>query len=236
MSAIQQLLASYKAGGGDPYFANVSLLLHCDGTNGSTTFMDSSASPKTVTRTGTTVSTAQSKFGGASAIFSSPTDKLTVPSSSAFNFGADDFCVEAWIRPNSVTSDATRMIIDRGNFSDFTPWMLTQFNNNLRFAGSANATSWAFDIFADASLNVNTLYHVAGTRSCNVFRLFCNGVQIGTQTVSTTLFDGSNAVVIGNQNSNNLLFEGYMDDIRITKGVARYTSGFSVPTEAFPNS
>ena len=236
MSAIQQLLASYKAAGGDPNFANVSLLLHCDGADGSTTFTDNSPSPKTVTRSGVTVSTAQSKFGGASAIFTSSTDKLTVPSSSAFDFGSSDFCVEAWIYPSTVTSGASRVIIDRGDFSGFTPWALTQFNNNLRFVGSSSASSWAFDIFANASLNANTWYHVAGTRSGNVFRLFCNGVQIGTQTVSATLFDGTNPIVIGNSNSNAALFSGHLDDIRITKGVARYTGNFSVPTEAFPDS
>ena len=58
------------AGPPDPDFANVSLLLHGDGTNGSTTIVDSSSSSKTVTAVGDAqISTAQSKFGGSSIYF-----------------------------------------------------------------------------------------------------------------------------------------------------------------------
>lgn len=236
MSAIQQLLASYKAGGGDPYFANVSLLLHCDGTDGSTTFTDNSPSPKTVSRVGATVSTTQSKFGGASAVFSGATDRLTVPSSSDFEFGSGDFTLETWFRPNSVSTGATQILLDRGHFSDIAPWVVTQFNTSLRFACSTNGSTWLVDIFSGAVLTANTWHHVAATRSGTSFKLFCNGTEVGSATGSGSLYASTNTVILGNGKYFDGVMAGYMDDIRITKGVARYTSGFSVPTEAFPNA
>ena len=88
--------ASAASGGGatDPYFSNVSLLLHGDGTNGSTTIIDSSPLPKTVTAFGNAqISTAQSKFGGSSIAFDGTGDSLTIP---AITF-AGDFTLEAWL-------------------------------------------------------------------------------------------------------------------------------------------
>lgn len=235
MSAIQQLLAAYKSGGGDPNFSAVSLLLHMDGSNGSTTFTDSSSSPKTVTRTGATISTTQSKFGGASARFQNTTDKLTIPSSSAFDFGSGDFTVEAWFRPDSVSS-GTQVLLDRGGLSSYTPWAVSLFNNFLRLECSVDGVSWAVNVFSDVTVSATTWYHLAATRSGSNFRLFLNGTLTASATASGALMSSSSTVVIGNTNSSASPFAGYMDDVRVTKGIARYTSNFSIPTEAFPNS
>ena len=236
MSAIQQLLASYKAGGGDPNFANVSLLLHCDGTNGSTTFTDSSAAARTVSRNGTPrISTAQSKFGGASVVFAGGSDRLIVPSSADFDFGSGDFTLEARVRPMSASQNY--VIMDRGRYTDFTPWLLMLSGGALRLLCSNGYGSWdVCNITGTTNLAATTWHHVAATRESSTFRIFVNGTQEGTATSATALGSTTNAVQIGNDTDSTYGFNGYMDDIRITKGVARYTSGFSVPTEAFPNS
>ena len=79
----------------DEEFDKVSLLLHGDGTNGSTTIIDSSSSPKAVTAVGDAqISTAQSKFGGASIAFDGAGDWLTTPASNNFAFGIGDFTIE----------------------------------------------------------------------------------------------------------------------------------------------
>lgn len=238
MSAIQQLLAGYPvaAGATDPNFANVSLLLHCDGANGSTTFTDSSPSPKTVSRNGTVdIRTSQSKFGGASAYFQGGADRLTVPSSSAFDFGTGDFTLEAWVRPNSASQ--TLVIMDRGRYADFTPWVLMLSGGVLRLACSNWFGSWdVCNINGTTNLAALTWHHVAATRSGTTFRIFVNGTQEGTATSATALGATTSVVQIGRDADSVYGFVGYMDDIRITKGVARYTGNFSVPTEAFPNS
>lgn len=233
MSAIQQLLPTYKLAG-DPYFSNVSLLLHMDGTNGSTTFTDSSPSPKIITRTGATIATSQSKFGGASGYFSSSADRLTAPSSSAFEFGSGDWTVELFIYP--LTLSGFHVLVDRGDYTNFSPWLIGQNNATIRLACTASGSSWSVDFVTGNVLSASTWHHIAVTRSGNVFRIFVNGVQQGTQTVSMTHAASTFPMQIGNDNGNTYYYSGYMDEVRITKGVARYTSGFSVPTEAFPNS
>lgn len=234
-------VAKGQAGGpgpsGDQFYQDVSLLLHLDGPDGSTTFTDSSPRPKTVTRAGSArISTAQSQFGGASALFSSAGDYLTSASNADFDFGSGDFTIEFFMRPSSVTSGATAVLIDRGDFSNFTPWAITQFNSSLRLVTSVTGSAWMVDIFSSGVLTANTLSHVAASRAGNVFRLFHNGNQIGTQTASGTLRTITMPIGIGRGlGTNSSQYSGYMDEVRVTKGVARYTSNFTVPAEAFPN-
>jgi hypothetical protein len=81
----------------DPNFANVSLLLYGNGINGSTSIIDSSPSPKTVTAFGNAqISTAQSKFGGSSIAFDGTGDYLTVPDNDNFALGNGNFTIECW--------------------------------------------------------------------------------------------------------------------------------------------
>jgi hypothetical protein len=85
----------------DTNINEVSLLLHGDGTNGSTTITDSSLTPKTVTAVGNAqISTAQSKFGGASILLDGSGDYLDVGSNSAFGYGLSDFTIETWVYRN----------------------------------------------------------------------------------------------------------------------------------------
>jgi len=86
-----------------------SLILLCNGSNGSSIFTDSSPSPKTVTAHGNAqISTAQSKSGGSSAYFDGSGDFLTVPADADLQFGSGDFTVEAWVYP--TTASGTRCI------------------------------------------------------------------------------------------------------------------------------
>ena len=93
---------SYIATVGD---STVSLLLHMDGANNSTTFTDRSYSPKTVTAFGNAkISTAQSKFGGASAAFDGSGDYIEFDRGTDLQFGAGDFTIEGWVNLNSFAS------------------------------------------------------------------------------------------------------------------------------------
>jgi hypothetical protein len=85
----------------DPNFADVSLLLHGDGANGSTTIIDSSPTPKTVTAFGNAqISTAQSKFGGASIALDGTGDYASTGNSSDLLMGSAVFTIECWFYPN----------------------------------------------------------------------------------------------------------------------------------------
>ena len=108
--------ATATAGGSDPYFNNVVLLLHMNGANSGTTFTDSSSFARTVTTYGDAkTSTTQSKFNGSSGLFDGTTDRLSVPASSDFNMGSGDFTIETWIYP--TTLGGTQYLFDSGGNS-----------------------------------------------------------------------------------------------------------------------
>ena len=90
---------------GDDYYNSCSLLMHFNGTNGSTTFTDNGPSPKTVTsNNGAAISTAQSKFGGASGLFDGTNDYLSTNSTSAFDWQGD-ITIECWIYPLALNGN-----------------------------------------------------------------------------------------------------------------------------------
>jgi hypothetical protein len=220
---------------GDPYyFDNVGLLLHCDGVNNSAVFTDSSPTPKAVTVSGDAkISTTDSKFGGASAFFTgvSGSGYLSIPSNAAFNFGADAFTIEAWVR------------VQAGGFSNLpviatnTGWtsganVFYVSAGNFRFASNVNGNPVVIHYY-DFTTQWN---HVALVRSGNTFTLFLNGAAVATGSASGSVNFSSGATLIGATGWNSSeRFKGYIDELRVTKGVARYTTNFTPPPEPFPD-
>lgn len=211
--------------GGDPFFANVSLLLHGDGTNGSTTFIDSSRNAFTATVNGSTeIRTAIKKFGTGSIYNPGGTsDRITFASDPAFAMGTGDFTIEAWIYPTTswggydgiFTVGVTNGILFGKNNSGF----------GLREYGVG-------DLIQTTPPALNTWTHVAVSRQSTNLRLFVDGVLVDTVTNSSNFAQGgamiANTPAIAS-------FGGYIDELRVTKGIARYTSTFALPTQAFPN-
>jgi len=216
---------------GDPYYGNVTLLLKGDGTNNSTTFIDNSCLPRSITRNGDTkISTTQSKFGGSSMYFDGSGDYLTATDSNAFIFGTGDFTIEAWIYP-VITSDHNP-IFSTAEPTDYQGvWFGTNAAINLHVA--LGNGSWVVNVGTCGALTLNTWQHVALTRSGNTFRTFVNGVQTWTVDNSLSLPNSNNAARVGGRPSYSQFFNGYIDDLRVTKGIARYTSNFTPPTTAY---
>ena len=217
----------------DPYFANVSLLLHMDGSNGSTTFTDSSNNAVSVTANGNAqISTAQNKFGGSSGSFSA--GHIITPASSLFDFGTGDFCIEFWCYFNSVASNQRLGGGDLQSGGNFNWAIYTTSSGQLDYYLGTGST---WDIAAAKSIgaiSTGQWYHVALVRNGTTFTGYLDGVSGSSTTSSASLATNStNGAFFGTQGSSN--YDGYLDDIRITKGVARYTSNFTPPTAAFPN-
>jgi len=207
--------------------ATTVLLLHCDGTNGSTSFPDSSASNKTITANGNAkVDTSQSEFGGASANFDGTNSYLSVPTSSDFNFTTGDFTIDFWVRFNSIAS-FPQTFVSRNNFSTMRLQMddanhIAFFLMGLdAFGGSIAWTPAA-----------NTWYHIAVTRQSGSMRLFINGTQTGPTNTDNTNVSDTTPILIGQTASVNW-FNGWIDEFRIINQVAVYTTNFTPPAKAY---
>lgn len=233
---------TFSAGGsppppGDPYFASVVMLLHMDGSNNSTTFTDSSSGGKTVTAVnGAKLTTTGAKYGSACGTFAAAgLDYLQLADSADWHFGSGDFTIELWAYPLSATASGT-VIAQWGASSN--SWFFgvgTGYGFYLSTNGSSSVLALPLSRWPGGA---NAWQHVAICRSGASLRLFVNGVQQGsTYNISTsTLHDSSNALRVAVDNAGNPLFNGRLDDLRITKGVARYTADFTPPTSAHPDA
>lgn len=223
----------------DPNFANVSALLHMDGANGATTFPDSSPRPKTFAALGAAqVSTAQSRFGGASLLLDGLSAYLEAPSSVDFDFGTGDFTVEAWMYTATVAV-GQGVIIGRQEPGANAGFQFRRNNSTLQLEMRATGNGPLFSISTPAnSLVVNAWHHVAATRSGTTISLFVDGALLASGA-SATNANCVRPLTIGVLNDTGPLagfFQGHIDEVRITKGTARYTANFTPPTTAFPNA
>lgn len=212
----------------DPNFANVSLLLHADGTNGSTSFTDFSPIAHTLTTNGNAqVSTTSPKFGTGSLLLDGSGDDLSIPASTSLAFGTGSFTMEAFIK---ITAFQNCYIFGQRAFGGFHMGVLA----DGRFLGITPA----LNSIAEPSVSMveGTWYHVAFTRdaSSNI-RIFVDGVLRNSNTSSE---DGNatGTSYVGQTGINDRYFYGRFDELRITKGVCRYTADFTPPTAAFPDA
>jgi hypothetical protein len=223
----------------DPNFAFNSLLLHGNGTNGSTVITDSSGSPKTVTAVGNAqISTAiADPFGSTTGVlaFDGTGDYLTGTTSQADDFNLPgDFTIESWIYLNSTSGTQTIA----GKWATGQQAWIFQTTNTSLLIATGNSGTFSTLSSASTTWAPSTWYHVGATRSGSNIRLFRNGVLIGTNpnTANATSANTTSVIYVGmNQDGSQQLLNGYIDDLRITKGVARYTANFTPPTLPFPD-
>jgi len=220
----------------DADFSSVSLMLHFDGANNSTTVTDSSMVPKTGTAMGNAkISTTQYKFGGASGYFDGSGDYVEFANNSAFAMGAGDFTIEMWAYPDTVSG--AHALIGYANGS--------AANTNYSFQLLQNAAQWQLNAFSGSTVygsaagtaSVNTQHHVALVRHGANLIAYINGIAVQTTAVGVNgLNDPSGAVLQIGQVQGYYPFSGYIDELRITKGLARYTADFTPQTAAFGHS
>ena len=214
----------------DPHIDKVALLLHMDGVDGSTTFKDSSLTAKAITASGNAkVSAAQSKWGGASLALDGSGDYLSAPAHADFVFGSGDFTVELLI---NTTTAQEKVLVDQYERGNDNSWQLLVRDGKLSWYSGGYVLTGA------AAVNNGAWHHVAAARSAGTLRFFVDGVLDGSvalgRNFNTNLVLGIGAQV-GARNSV-YDFPGYIDELRITKGVCRYTDNFAPPTGPFPDS
>lgn len=223
--------------GTDPYFTGVSLLMHFNEAHGSTTFTDSSLNSFAATSAFATISTGQSKFGGASVAFNGTNESVIVDNSSLFDFGSQDYTVEYW--EYRVDSGSLRGVLARDNNPTFTPYLMGFYNDGvstgLGFFASTDGANW--DVAAGDNMGapiLNQWTHYAVSRQGSNTRLFQNGTGTATISASYTLSNGvAQGIQVGAYSS--YWFSGYIDELRVTKGYGRYSGNFTPSTGEFSN-
>lgn len=216
----------------DPFFSSVSLLLPMD-----TAFTDLSSTPKTVTNTGGAISTTEKKNGAASGLFniSGGTNVLSIPHDNGFGFqSGDSFTVECWYYPTSFGS--FNYLISKGTGAFQREWALGVTATQLVWYRQSGGGDISFR--PNATVELNQWTHIAAVCNGTSVTLYKDGVSLGSTDWDTPDGSGRPLWVMQFLDFRNIAHEGrgYIDNIRITKGVARYTANFTPSPAAFPDS
>lgn len=172
------------------------------------------------------LSTLQKKFGATSLSLSTPPDHVFIQSTDDFAFGIGDFTVEGWFYKTSTPANSF-LFEFRTSTTPNSPTFYTVNSDLIWFVnGAARITG------TNALSNLNTWYHVAVSRNGTNTRMFVNGTQVGITWTDTTNYPQV-PLYLGSRFSATLPWVGYIDEIRISKGISRYNANFSVPTEPF---
>lgn len=208
------------------------LLMHMDGAS----FSDQAG--KTITNNGSVaISTSNTKFGNSSAQFNG-SNYLSAGSSTDWDLtGA--FTIDTWVKP---TVDGYFYLVGT-NPSSSQPavskpswyFYLGTASNTVDFGWTNGYSSWPVAVSVPATLDPNIFYHVAITRdSSSDIRVFVNGIQAGSTINNTTSMTNVAALGIGGiMNGSGFYATGYMDEVRISKGIARWTTNFTPPNAPY---
>jgi hypothetical protein len=226
----------------DPFRSQVSLLLHGNA-DGSGNILDSSPTPKTISKFGNAASATPPSYPNSNSVFGnsllfSPgqTNYLSVPASSSLQItNTNNFTVESWVYLNS--NRTFNFIASKGTSGTSSKeWSLSVGPTNLTFAWSENG-SGDTTISRSASLPLSTWMHIAMVKSGTTIKLFKNGVQQGADGTFSTISSFNGTLWIGRFHDYTNIshdLDGYLDEFRITQ-TARYTSNFTPPAAPFPD-
>jgi len=205
---------SYSETPYDPYWNNVVLFMPMEGD-----IIDEKNHEFTVVGQSSLVST-DKKFGNTSLYFDGSGDQIYSPSSIDFDFGTNDFTIEFWYK--SLETGATlRTIFDTRSISTDTGLQIFQQGTITTFTSNS--------IRATTSVTIRALewHHLALTRVAGNLRLYIDGVGYSFVSYASAI------TCPGTLKISNTNWYGYIDSIRITKGISRYNSSFQIPTCAF---
>jgi hypothetical protein len=214
----------------DPYYDKVSLLLPMTGSNNSTIIVDDSKHNHNVSLVGNVkVVSSESWFGNGSVVFDGTSDNLVIQNNSVFDLTNQDWTIEAWIKPTGDWSKYNTIISKRGNGGGEGTdgdWQLYLRQNSgvlCFYPGTIGGQE------SGSVPLVNIWNHVAAVRNGKIITLYLNGISV-LSFVADTLYTANRKIYVGGWPAGNEYFNGNMNDVRVTKGVARYTSNFDPRT------
>jgi hypothetical protein len=208
------------------------LVLHFSNADASTTITDTSASAHACTAVGNAqIDTAQYKYTGSSLLLDGSGDYVTSDGSGEFAFGTGDFSIDMWVRLNATGSN--------GNLYDSRPnatngAYLTIYRDNA----DSKIKIWnngGVILASTTTVSTGAWYHVAVTRYNGTIRLFINGTAQGAPTLDSTNYaNPAGRPWIGAQSdSAGSYWNGWIDEVRVVKGFARWTSDFTPPSAPY---
>ncbi len=233
----------------DSNFEQVKLLLSLDGADLATTATDDSDGNHTITFIdGANLVTANKKFGTASCDFDGTTDNLEIASHTDHDFGIYDFTVEFWTRQTAEPSGNIAYISKYDTTGNERQWTVQYDPTSNRIVGfhSTNGTDFSetyFDMDTDgisvAQFFNSTFHHIAYVRYRNLFLIFVDGKPGSQGQIYENALNSNPTIdlIIGARRLGagvELEMTGQIDEVRITKGRARYTAPFTPPTQSFP--
>jgi hypothetical protein len=208
---------------------NTSLLLNF--TNGS--IIDSTGKNDLETVGDAQISTSVKKYGTGSLKFDGSGDKLYAPYTPINQFGSGNFTIEYWVYFNSVAADQ-RIVSGDANAGGTLNWCFYTTNSGtLNYYISFDGSNWTIAANLVGNVSTGQWYHVALVRNGSTFTPYLNGTSGTTGTNSSAIYATTTGITVGAINTGSY-FNGYIDDLRITKGVARYTSAFTPPSAQLP--
>ena len=181
------------------------------------------------------VSTSVVKYGTGSMKFNGTTDYLITPASPNLDLNAGNFTIEGWFYFNSVASGQQPVSGYTTASNENYAWYMTS-TGGLAYYLSSTGTGW--NIASNVTMgtvSANTWTHIALVRNGSTFTPYINGVAGTTSSSSSAIYSSGTGITLGAY-AGAYFFNGYIDDFRVTKGIARYTTTFTPPTQAFPNS
>ena len=214
---------------------NTSLLLNY--TNGGIT--DATAKNDLETVGNAQISTTQSKWGGSSMAFDGSGDWLSSPNGQNYNLGSGNFTIECWVYANNLSS-LYGIFGKRVDTGVETKWVCSYINitGTVQTQLSTSGSAWLFNTATTSTITSGSWNHIAWVRNGADFSVYVNGVKnTMTTTLSGSVYTDASALIIGATGTTGayiLSMNGYVDDFRITKGIARYTAAFTPPTGPFP--
>ena len=236
----------------DPYFGNVVLLMGFEGANGATgapgmTDESPAANGTATVFNNAKISTALFHAGNSSLLLDGASD-VYFPNNSNWNFGTSPFTVECFFYLTSLTLSQAQFLVTRwhtgvpvGSANGFWALWITDGNNGVNNGvlgfRTYSASSYT-DLAGTVSPSLNTWHHAAIDFDGTKYRLYLDGVVLQSRTspISNLVNSDPDLSIGADHQYGGEYLHGNIDEVRITKGVARYASdgGFTVPTAAFP--
>lgn len=221
----------------DPYFSNVALLEHFNGPTGLQSFQHRGNSTFGVVQQSTASTSTPILAVGSSAIWKTSAEftqsnyaKCEPYAIAAFAFGSGDWTVEFWVYPTSIANSPDLLDMrNNGSNGAFVRILVTSTGVIKLYVSSADRIT-----SAAGAIVTNQWQFIACSRVSGTTRLFVDGTQVGSDWTDATSYGNASCAIMASASAGNRC-NGYVNDVRITKGTGRYSSNFTRPAEPFPD-